>query len=147
MAAFSFLSALSVVTAPSQPDFPSGKFGRTNGRIRCHYEMEESEANMRVQEKQLNRRDVLRCFSTVVGLEMLAGSGSLTHTAIAADLIQRRQRSEFQANIKETLFDAIKGHLELIPSILRLALNDALTFDKATKTGGPNGSIRLRWTF
>ncbi|XP_020685501.1 thylakoid lumenal 29 kDa protein, chloroplastic [Dendrobium catenatum] len=143
MAAFSFLSALSVVTAPSQPDFPSGKFGRTNGRIRCHYEMEESEANMRVQEKQLNRRDVLRCFSTVVGLEMLAGSGSLTHTAIAADLIQRRQRSEFQANIKETLFDAIKGHLELIPSILRLALNDALTFDKATKTGGPNGSIRL----
>jgi len=27
--------------------------------------------------------------------------------------------------------------------LLTLALNDAITYDKATKTGGANGSIRL----
>ncbi|GJU02649.1 thylakoid lumenal 29 kDa protein, chloroplastic [Tanacetum coccineum] len=32
---------------------------------------------------------------------------------------------------------------ELIPSILSLALNDSMTYDKPTKTGGPNGSIRF----
>ncbi|KAJ0960221.1 hypothetical protein J5N97_001954 [Dioscorea zingiberensis] len=51
---------------------------------------------------------------------------------------------EFQSNVKETLYRAIKGKPKLLPSILTLALNDALTYDKATKSGGPNGSIRLR---
>ncbi|XP_027331313.1 thylakoid lumenal 29 kDa protein, chloroplastic isoform X3 [Abrus precatorius] len=63
--------------------------------------------------------------------------------ANAADLIQRRQRSEFQSQVKGTLSTAIKGNPDLIPSILTLALNDALTYDKATKSGGPNGSIRF----
>ncbi|KAK1324314.1 hypothetical protein QJS10_CPA01g03040 [Acorus calamus] len=63
--------------------------------------------------------------------------------ASAADLIQRGQRSQFLTNIKGTFYTAIKGHPELIPSILTLALNDAITYDKASKTGGPNGSIRL----
>lgn len=143
MAGFSFLSPLSSVTTPSHPNFPLGNCGRTNGSIRCHYKLEESKVTERVQEKRLNRRDILRCFTTVVGLEIVAGSGSLIQTAIAADLIQRRQRSEFQGNIKETLSNAIKGNLELIPSLLTLALNDAITYDKATKSGGPNGSIRL----
>ncbi|XP_058222046.1 thylakoid lumenal 29 kDa protein, chloroplastic isoform X2 [Rhododendron vialii] len=31
----------------------------------------------------------------------------------------------------------------LIPSLLTLALNDIMTYDKATKSGGPNGSIRF----
>lgn len=66
----------------------------------------------------------------------------------------------------------MQGNKDLIPSILTLALNDAITYDKvsyylvcfifksiadfenekftcllslqATKTGGPNGSIRFR---
>ncbi|KAJ8772082.1 hypothetical protein K2173_027259 [Erythroxylum novogranatense] len=63
--------------------------------------------------------------------------------ANAADIVQRRQRSEFQSNIRQTLSTAIKGKPELIPSILQLALNDAMTYDKATKSGGPNGSIRF----
>nr|POE44945.1 thylakoid lumenal 29 kda protein, chloroplastic [Quercus suber] len=35
------------------------------------------------------------------------------------------------------------GNVELIPSLLTLALNDAMTYDKATKSGGANGSIRF----
>lgn len=105
--------------------------------------MEESEVTYSVQEQQLNRRQVLRGFTTVVGLEIVAGSGLLIKTAIAADLIQRRQRSEFLGSIKDTLSKAIKENMELIPSILTLALNDAATYDKATKSGGANGSIRL----
>ncbi|KAG1362751.1 thylakoid lumenal 29 kDa protein, chloroplastic [Cocos nucifera] len=65
--------------------------------------------------------------------------------ASAADLIQRRQRSEFQSNIKDTLSATLKGNPDLIPSVLTLALNDAMTYDKATKSGGPNGSISLRY--
>ncbi|KAL2664688.1 hypothetical protein AAZV13_02G176000 [Glycine max] len=67
------------------------------------------------------RRDVLKCAGATVGLELIGSSGSLVEMANAADLIQRRQRSEFQSKIKETLFTAIK----------------------ATKSGGPNGSIRF----
>ncbi|XVF36667.1 hypothetical protein REPUB_Repub19eG0077000 [Reevesia pubescens] len=90
-----------------------------------------------------HRRDVLKCIGATVGLELLASSGSWVEMASAADLIQRRQRSEFFSSIKETLFKAIKGNPDLIPSILTLALNDAMTYDKATKSGGPNGSIRF----
>nr|GEZ21894.1 thylakoid lumenal 29 kDa protein, chloroplastic [Tanacetum cinerariifolium] len=39
---------------------------------------------------------------------------------------------------------SFKANQELIPSILTLALNDSMTYDKPTKTGGPNGSIRFR---
>lgn len=63
--------------------------------------------------------------------------------ATAADLIERRQRSEFQSKIKDALYIAIKAKPELVPSLLTMALNDAITYDKATKTGGANGSIRL----
>ncbi|KAH1095072.1 hypothetical protein GYH30_040391 [Glycine max] len=89
------------------------------------------------------RREILKCAGATVGLELIGSSGSLVGMANAADLIQRRQRSEFQSKVKETLFTAIKGNPDLIPSLLTLALNDALTYDKATKSGGPNGSIRF----
>ncbi|XP_057504310.1 thylakoid lumenal 29 kDa protein, chloroplastic isoform X2 [Actinidia eriantha] len=73
----------------------------------------------------------------------MASSGSFVQDANAADLIERRQRSEFQSSIKGTLYTAIKGNPDVVPSILTLALNDAMTYDKATKSGGPNGSIRF----
>lgn len=73
----------------------------------------------------------------------MASSGIFTEKATAADLIQRRQRSEFLSSIKNTLATALKEKPELVPSILTLALNDSVTYDKATKSGGPNGSIRL----
>ncbi|KAF6146219.1 hypothetical protein GIB67_011691 [Kingdonia uniflora] len=101
----------------------------------------------------LSRREVLKCLGTTIGIEMIASSGSLVDMAKAADLIQRRQRSEFQFNtflwpitaatIKGVLYAAFKEHPELVPAILTLALNDAMTYDKATKSGGPNGSIRF----
>ncbi|KAL4283929.1 hypothetical protein GQ457_16G017410 [Hibiscus cannabinus] len=94
-------------------------------------------------EPGFHRRDVLKCIGATVGLELLASSGSWVEMASAADLIQRRQRSEFLSSIKDTLYGAIKGNPELVPSMLTLALNDIMTYDKATKSGGPNGSIRF----
>ncbi|KDP41418.1 hypothetical protein JCGZ_15825 [Jatropha curcas] len=94
-------------------------------------------------EDGFRRRDVLKCFGATVGMELIASSGSFVQMASAADLIQRRQRSEFQSSIKGTLSTAIKGKPEVIPSLLTLALNDAITYDKASKSGGPNGSIRF----
>ncbi|CAN6487000.1 unnamed protein product [Victoria cruziana] len=91
----------------------------------------------------IGRREALKCFGGVLGMELVMGSGSFTEVASAADLIQRRQRSGFLSNVKEILSTEIKDQPELIPSLLTLALNDAITFDKKTKTGGPNGSIRL----
>ncbi|BAT81874.1 hypothetical protein LR48_Vigan07g196300 [Vigna angularis] len=89
------------------------------------------------------RREVLKCVGATVGLEIIGSSGSLVAMANAADLIERRQRSEFQSQVKGTLYNAIKGNPDIIPSLLKLALNDALTYEKATKSGGPNGSIRF----
>ncbi|KAL6984099.1 Thylakoid lumenal 29 kDa protein, chloroplastic, variant 2 [Sarracenia purpurea var. burkii] len=94
-------------------------------------------------EEQLGRRDILICVGATIGMEMIASLGSFVEKANAADLIQRRQRSEFQAKIKGTLYTALKGNPDLVPSILTLALNDAVTYDKGTKSGGPNGSIRF----
>uniref|UniRef100_A0A5B7CBI4 Thylakoid lumenal 29 kDa protein, chloroplastic n=1 Tax=Davidia involucrata TaxID=16924 RepID=A0A5B7CBI4_DAVIN len=94
-------------------------------------------------EDRVGRRDILKCFGATMGMEIIASSGPFVEVANAADLIQRRQRSEFQSSIKGTLYTAIKGNPDLIPSILTLSLNDAMTYDKATKSGGPNGSIRF----
>lgn len=140
MAGVSFLSTLpSLVPHSSQPSLASPK--RANGGVCCQHRVEDSGA--RDGGWLLNRRGVLKFAGAVVGVEMMASSGSLTERASAADLIQRRQRSEFLSNIKDTLSTAIKGNPELLPTILTLALNDAMTYDKATKSGGPNGSIRL----
>ncbi|GAB4861282.1 Thylakoid lumenal 29 kDa protein, chloroplastic [Ancistrocladus abbreviatus] len=51
------------------------------------------------------------------------------------------------ASIKGTLSNVVKGNLDLTSPIFTLALNDAMTYDKATKSGGPNGSIRFREGF
>ncbi|XP_031090652.1 thylakoid lumenal 29 kDa protein, chloroplastic [Ipomoea triloba] len=89
------------------------------------------------------RRDFLHCLGATVSLNLIGGSSSFIEVANAADLIQRRQRSEFQSTVKETLYTAIEGNQDLIPSLLTLAINDAFTYDKPTKSGGPNGSIRF----
>ncbi|XP_052627600.1 thylakoid lumenal 29 kDa protein, chloroplastic-like [Lactuca sativa] len=80
-------------------------------------------------------------------MELVASSSPIScpfiEAANVADLIQRRQRSDFQSSIKMTLYKAIKANPELISPLLTLALNDSMTYDKPTKTGGPNGSIRF----
>ncbi|KAM7516853.1 hypothetical protein LguiA_006436 [Lonicera macranthoides] len=107
--------------------------------IRCKIEAVDGISNG----NEFSRRDVLYCFGTAIGVELLASSTPFVEAASAADLIQRRQRSDFQTNIKSTLYTLIKANQDLIPSILTLALNDIMTYDKATKTGGPNGSIHF----
>ncbi|KAK4599238.1 hypothetical protein RGQ29_009333 [Quercus rubra] len=94
-------------------------------------------------EDRIYRRDILKCAGVTIGMELMASSGLFVEKASAADLIQRRQRSEFLSSLKGTLSTAINGNVELIPSLLTLALNDAMTYDKATKSGGANGSIRF----
>ncbi|VFQ78998.1 unnamed protein product [Cuscuta campestris] len=90
------------------------------------------------------RRHLFHCIGATISLDLLGRSSSLIEVASAADLIQRRQRSEFQSTVKDILAAAIKENQDLIPSLLTLALNDAMTYDSDTKSGGPNGSIRLR---
>ncbi|GAV83256.1 peroxidase domain-containing protein [Cephalotus follicularis] len=114
------------------------KYSTHAGAIRCI--KIESEVNCG---DGFHRRDILKCVGVSIGMELIASSGCFIETASAADLIQRRQRSVFLSNIKDTLYTAIKGNPELIPYIQTLALNDAMTYDKATKSGGPNGSIRF----
>ncbi|KAI8002134.1 hypothetical protein LOK49_LG08G01015 [Camellia lanceoleosa] len=105
--------------------------------VRCKIEADNGSGD------QFGRRDILKCFGATLGMELIASSGSFVEEANAADLIQRRQRSEFQSSVKGTLFTAIKANPNLVPSLLTLAMNDAMTYDKATKSGGPNGSVRF----
>ncbi|KAM1427550.1 hypothetical protein FF1_019710 [Malus domestica] len=108
--------------------------------VKIHCNKIEADA---ATENRFHRRDILKCVGATIGVEMLRSSGTFVQVAEAADLIQRRQRSEFLSSIKDTLFKAIKENRELIPSLQTLALNDAVTYDKASKSGGPNGSIRF----
>lgn len=130
-------SMLPIVPSLSRSAFPTVATRCPAGAIRCH----KIETPI-IDEDGFGRRDILKCIGAAIGMEIISSSGSI-EMASAADLIQRRQRSEFISNIKGTLQTAIKGNPDLIPSILTLVLNDAVTYDKATKSGGPNGSIRF----
>ncbi|XP_039819557.1 thylakoid lumenal 29 kDa protein, chloroplastic-like [Panicum virgatum] len=113
-------------------------------QVCCKGNVEGIEAAGHEERLRFRRRDFIGgCVGTAIGLELIEGSTKFTGVATAADLIERRQRSEFQSSIKDTLYTAIKAKPELVPSLLTLVLNDAITYDKATKTGGANGSIRL----
>ena len=48
--------------------------------------------------------------------------------------------------MKQKLRNAILADVTLAPDFLRLAINDALTFDAATRDGGPDGSIQFQMT-
>ncbi|KAJ4701379.1 Thylakoid lumenal 29 kDa protein chloroplastic [Melia azedarach] len=135
----SFLSTVpSSVPIVPVPSTSLTRYRNVNaGVIRCH--KIETEVTL---EDGFRRRDILKCFGATVGMELIGSSGSI-EMASAADLIQRRQRSEFLSNVKGTLQTAIKANPDIIPSLLTLALNDIMTYDKATKSGGPNGSIRF----
>ncbi|KAL9994136.1 putative L-ascorbate peroxidase [Helianthus debilis subsp. tardiflorus] len=132
MGLVSFLSTLPTLL-PNTPS-PSSRCPIPYGVISCKIE------------DGVGRREVLKCFGAAISLELVASSSPIpspfVEVANAADLIQRRQRSDFQSSIKTTLYTALKANPELISPVLTLALNDAVTYDKATKTGGPNGSIR-----
>ncbi|GLU16151.1 hypothetical protein SLE2022_325990 [Rubroshorea leprosula] len=136
----SFLSTVPSLATPTPPRRANRCITRAVF-IRCN--KIETDDVFGSGESCFRRRDVLRVAGATIGMELLASSGSFIETASAADLIQRRQRSEFLSSVKGTLTTAIEGTPDLIPSILTLALNDAMTYDQATKSGGPNGSIRF----
>ncbi|KAF7137779.1 hypothetical protein RHSIM_Rhsim07G0205000 [Rhododendron simsii] len=140
MGMVSFISTIpSLLTLPA-PATTSPAISRCpipSSKICCKIEADND------SEDQFGRRDILKCFGATIGMEIIASSSSFVKEANAADLIQRKQRSEFQSSIKNTLYTAIKENQYLIPSLLTLALNDVMTYDKATKSGGPNGSIRF----
>ncbi|KAB1209957.1 Thylakoid lumenal 29 kDa protein, chloroplastic [Morella rubra] len=126
--------SLSTSTTAAAPRCPSHAVA-----IRCS----KMETDVTANEDRFHRRDILKWSGVTIGMELMASSGAFVQEASAADLIQRRQRSDFLSNIKTTLYSAIKENPDAISSILTLALNDAVTYDKATKSGGPNGSIRF----
>ncbi|XP_034211861.1 thylakoid lumenal 29 kDa protein, chloroplastic isoform X2 [Prunus dulcis] len=141
--AVSFLSTvpslLPLVPVPLNIAATSGsRYPTVSVTIRCN-KIEVDTAN----EVRFHRRDILKCVGATIGMELIRSSGTFVEVAEAADLIQRRQRSEFLSSIKDTLYQAIKANRDIIPSLLTLALNDAITYDKASKSGGPNGSIRF----
>ncbi|XP_021743586.1 thylakoid lumenal 29 kDa protein, chloroplastic-like [Chenopodium quinoa] len=134
----STLPSLSPLSLSSPAIFTTTtRYSPLPGTIRC------SSINLVVDDDRFRRRDFLNCLALSAGIEVISSSGTFSGDAYAADLIQRRQRSEFQSDIKGTLYTAIKKNPDLIPSILTLALNDVMTYDKASKSGGPNGSIRF----
>ncbi|KAA0038694.1 thylakoid lumenal 29 kDa protein [Cucumis melo var. makuwa] len=140
--AVSFLSSLPsfLPLLPPQPPFSSAttSFPSHTVKLRCAHI--KTDAN---DQDRFSRRDVLQGFGGTLALGLMVNSDLMVEPAYAADLIQRRQRSEFLSSIKGTLYTAIKKNPDIVPSLLTLALNDAVTYDKATKSGGPNGSIRF----
>ncbi|XP_027148348.1 thylakoid lumenal 29 kDa protein, chloroplastic isoform X1 [Coffea eugenioides] len=127
-------SFLAVVPAPSST---TSRHPVNAGIVCCKIEVDN------VQRHGFRRRDMLHGIGATIGMDVMARSCLFVEVANAADLIQRRQRSEFQSSVKATLATAIKGNPDLIPPILTLALNDSVTYDKSTKSGGPNGSVRF----
>ncbi|CAI9116247.1 OLC1v1017343C1 [Oldenlandia corymbosa var. corymbosa] len=124
---------------PVVPSPPSIGFRQTttSGIVCCKSEVD----NVQENGFGFRRRDIL--LGATIGVDLISRSVSFVEVAGAADLIQRRQRSEFQSSIKSTFATALKGNPDLVPPILTLALNDSMTYDKSTKSGGPNGSIRF----
>ncbi|CAH9085712.1 unnamed protein product [Cuscuta epithymum] len=129
--------------APALPSLPPASNTITRhsiptGSIHC-----KVDTNTSLRRDSFRRRDLFHCIGATISLDLLGRSSSLIQVASAADLIQRRQRSEFQSSVKDILSTALKENQDLIPSLLTLALNDAMTYDKASKSGGANGSIRF----
>ncbi|CAN4122324.1 unnamed protein product [Withania somnifera] len=119
-------SLVSLIPSPSSISNASRYFSQP-GMICCKLGPDLS------NEERFCRRDILQSVGAAVGMDLIARSSSFIKVANAADLIQRRQRSEFQSKIKVTLFDAMKANPDIIPSILTLALNDSMTYDKESK--------------
>ncbi|MCO5607994.1 hypothetical protein L7F22_062197 [Adiantum nelumboides] len=94
-----------------------------------------------VEPLSIGRREVLS--AVVVTASIWTPLWSDLQSAQAADLTQRIQRSKLLGRIQERLRVFVMENQNLIPSLLQLALNDAATYDKASKSGGPNGSIYL----
>jgi len=66
-------------------------------QVYCKGNVEGIEAADHEEGLRFRRRDFISgCVGTAIGLEFIEGSTKFTGVATAADLIERRQRSEFQ---------------------------------------------------
>ncbi|KAG6547049.1 hypothetical protein Mapa_011666 [Marchantia paleacea] len=106
--------------------------------VRAQNNGHEQEQQERKAVVGVDRREALT-LGLALGSALLPSGAAVN--ADAADLTQRFQRGEFLASVKEKLRVAVKDNQALVPDLMRLALNDALTFNKESKTGGSNGSI------
>lgn len=132
------VSTLSPGQAHAKPSLHSGH--RTLKGIRCQSDI--SSIDNEDQTGNTTRRHTLISLAGLTAVGSL-GSLSLTGDANAADLIQRIQRGDFLSLVQGKLRVAVKENSELVPELLRLALNDALTYEKASSSGGANGSIHF----
>ncbi|GLJ12733.1 hypothetical protein SUGI_0196790 [Cryptomeria japonica] len=135
-------SPLSSKVFISTPNYSPLRFNA----ITNQYQDQACRQNVKVsfsEQADYSRRDIVLGSGTAVGSALIWSLSPALESVNAADLIQRRQRGEFLKIIKDLLITAIQAHPELIPSIMQLALNDAVSYDKVSKTGGANGSIRF----
>ncbi len=70
------------------------------------------------------------------------GNNQFSSSALQHSCTQNNAKMSWISEAR-TQLQAAAVEKKLAPALLRLALNDALTFDASTKTGGPNGSIRV----
>lgn len=126
------------VSRPPPPNIANGSHNHVSTAIFC-----QKADHWVGNGDAFRRRDLVKGVATAIGVEVVLNSRPFTGPAHAADIIQRGQRSAFLSSIKETLFKAINDNPDIVSPILTLALNDALTYEKATKSGGANGSIRF----
>eukprot|EP00271_Cylindrocystis_brebissonii_P005756 TRINITY_DN17_c0_g2_i1.p1 TRINITY_DN17_c0_g2~~TRINITY_DN17_c0_g2_i1.p1 ORF type:complete len:353 (+),score=70.64 TRINITY_DN17_c0_g2_i1:112-1170(+) len=125
-----FQSQHSVVQSSRKCRFPSA--------ITCEASRPSEAAGEQAANGPTRRAALLSLTSAAVA----AASLTAVDDAQAADIIQRAQRGTFVALVQQKFKEALAGpDADVVPELLRLALNDAFTYDKATKTGGVNASI------
>lgn len=126
-----FVCGNAAVSVPPRATNPATT---TKVGVRCHACDKDEVA--------VGRREVFVGLSASVAAGGVWTSVAGGDEAQAADIIQRQQRGIFLTNVKDKLRVEIAANPEYIPDLLKLALNDALTYDKDSKSGGANGSVR-----
>ncbi|CAI5458701.1 unnamed protein product [Closterium sp. Yama58-4] len=111
--------------------------------VRCQASSDASPSSDSSSSLVIPRRQAMLTALTAASSPLWVPLLTSSDPALAANIVQRGQRAAYLKGLKEDLFNTISANKELVPDILRLALNDAATYDKETRTGGANGSIRF----
>ncbi|GAQ82344.1 ascorbate peroxidase [Klebsormidium nitens] len=90
-----------------------------------------------------SRRHLLLGASAAAAAAAVLPQIVVPESAQAANLTERIQRGEYLVKLRTKLKQFVKSDPKVINDILALALHDAGTYDKASDTGGANGSIVL----
>ncbi|CAM6007473.1 unnamed protein product [Sphagnum balticum] len=115
----------------------------TSVGIRCQIAAANADDEEASSSSSVKRRDIFVALGASTIAVRMWSLSPMTPEANAADLIQRQQRSKFLSyEFVDLYWMIMQASPELVPDLLRLSLNDALTYDKGSKTGGANGSVR-----